>query len=206
MVRNYLLVDADLRRPTVHERLGLDNSKGLSDLLSSNATGTEVLHKAMPFVEFYAITAGTIPPDPVKLLSSKRMRHLMKRLERDFDLIVYDAPPLVGLADATLIAPHTDGLVLVSRVNYCDRKVLEHAMDNISFTNVPVLGLVANGIVAKGGGYKYYSSYGDNADNESDNNRNGNNRKVLAAAQVGRSSNGHSLNDVSIEDFIEFKD
>ncbi|MGD1951912.1 MAG: GumC family protein [Leptolyngbyaceae cyanobacterium] len=202
MGKRVLLVDADLRRPTVHHRLGLDNSKGLSDLLASHATGTEVLHKAMPFVEFYVITAGTLPPDPVKLLSSRRMRHLMKRLEKDFDLIVYDAPPLVGLADATLIAPHTDGLVLVSRVNHCDRKVLEHAMDNIGFTNVPVLGLVANGIVAKGDGYKYYSPYGYGTDKkEADDRR----PKALAAAQIGRASNGKSLSDVSIEGFIDFK-
>ncbi|MEM1255564.1 MAG: polysaccharide biosynthesis tyrosine autokinase [Cyanobacteria bacterium P01_H01_bin.21] len=205
MGKRVLLVDADLRRPTVHHRLGLDNSKGLSDLLASNATGTEVLHKAMPFVEFYVITAGTLPPDPVKLLSSKRMRHLMKRLEKDFDLIVYDAPPLVGLADATLIAPHTDGLVLVSRINHCDRKVLEHAMDNIGFTNVPVLGLVANGIVAKGDSYKYYSPYGYGADKKEADNNNGNRHKALAAAQTSQTSNGKSLGDVSIEGFIDFK-
>ncbi|MBT9312478.1 GumC family protein [Leptothoe kymatousa] len=160
MGKRVLLVDTDLRRPTVHHRLGIRNGKGLSDLLSGNASAGDVLQKAMPFVHFYAITAGTMPPDPVKLLSSKRMRLLMRRLEKDFDLIVYDAPPLVGLADATLIAPHTDGLILVSRVNTCDRNVLNHAMDNISFTNIPVLGLVANGVAAKGRGYKYYSSYG----------------------------------------------
>lgn len=160
MGKRVLLVDTDLRRPTVHKRLGIRNEQGLSDLLAGNANVGNVLQKAMPFVDFYVITAGTIPPDPVKLLSSKRMRLFMKRLEKEFDLIVYDAPPLVGLADATLIAPHTDGLILVSRVNKCDRNILEHAMDNISFTNIPVLGLVANGVAAKGGGYKYYSSYG----------------------------------------------
>ncbi|MEO0869377.1 MAG: polysaccharide biosynthesis tyrosine autokinase [Cyanobacteria bacterium J06642_11] len=163
MGKRVLLVDTDLRRPTVHHRLGLRNGKGLSDLLSGNASAGEVLQKAMPFVHFYAITAGTLPPDPVKLLSSKRMRLLMRRLEKEFDLVVYDAPPLVGLADATLIAPHTDGVILVSRVNVCDRNILTHALDNIRFTNIPVLGLVANGVAAKGGGYKYYSAYGYDA-------------------------------------------
>ncbi|MEO0434666.1 MAG: polysaccharide biosynthesis tyrosine autokinase [Cyanobacteria bacterium J06656_5] len=165
MGKRVLLVDADLRRPTVHQRLGLSNEKGLSDLISGNATGNEVLQKAMPFVDFYAITAGTIPPDPVKLLASKRMRLLMNQLEKQFDLVVYDTPPLVGLADATLIASHTDGLILVSRVNQCDRNVLQHAMDNISFTQIPVLGLVANGVSTRGQGYKYYSyGYGSQVD------------------------------------------
>ena len=111
----------------------------------------------MPFVEFYAITAGSIPPDPVKLLSSRRMQRLMKRLERDFDMIVYDAPPLVGLADATLVAPHTDGVILVSRVNRSDRNVLRHAVENIRLAKLPVLGLVANGVTTSGDGYKYYA-------------------------------------------------
>ena len=157
MGKRVLLVDADLRRPTVHHQLGISNEKGLSDLLSGNATGAEVFKKAMPFVDFYAMTAGTIPPDPVKLLASRRMRLLMNQLAKQFDLVVYDTPPLVGLADATLIASHTDGLILVSRVNKCDRNILQHAMDNINFTKVPVLGLVANGVSSNGQGYKYYS-------------------------------------------------
>ena len=156
MGKRVLLVDTDLRRPTIHKRLDIPNDKGLSDLLSGNANGARVLHRAMPFVEYFAITAGTPPPDPVKLLSSRRMRLLMQRLEKKFDLVIYDTPPLVGLADATLIAPHTDGVVLVSRVNYCDRNILQHAMDNLNFAKVPVLGLVANGVSTRDG-YKYYS-------------------------------------------------
>ena len=157
MGKRVLLVDTDLRRPTLHKRLGLNNSYGLSDLLAGNVNGTNVLQRAMPFVEFYAITAGSIPPDPVKLLSSRRMQRLMKRLERDFDMIVYDAPPLVGLADATLVAPHTDGVILVSRVNRSDRNVLRHAVENIRLAKLPVLGLVANGVTTSGDGYKYYA-------------------------------------------------
>lgn len=157
MGKRVLLVDVDLRRPVIHKRLKLDNTKGLSDLLSGNTTKSAVLQRAMPFVEFYAITAGSIPPDPVKLLSSKRMQQLMVELEKEFDLIVYDSPPLMGLADTTLVAPYTDGMILVSRVNKCDRDVLSHAIENIRFAKVPVLGLVANDVVPDGKGYKYYS-------------------------------------------------
>ncbi|MBT9314596.1 GumC family protein [Leptothoe spongobia] len=157
MGKRVLLVDVDLRRPVIHKRLELENIKGLSDLLSGNATKASVLQRAMPFIEFYAMTAGSIPPDPVKLLSSKRMQQLMVDLEKEFDLIVYDAPPLVGLADTTLVAPHTDGVILVSRVNKCDRDILSHTIENIRFAKIPVLGLVANGVIPDGKGYKYYS-------------------------------------------------
>ncbi|NEQ49264.1 MAG: polysaccharide biosynthesis tyrosine autokinase [Leptolyngbya sp. SIO3F4] len=157
MGKRVLLVDVDLRRPVIHKRLELDNKKGLSDLLSGNATKADVLQRAIPFVEFYAIPAGSIPPDPVKLLSSKRMKQLMLDLEKEFDLIVYDSPPLAGLADTTLLAPHTDGVILVSRVNKCDRDILNHTIENIRFSKIPILGLVANGVIPDGKGYKYYS-------------------------------------------------
>ncbi|MEA5466517.1 GumC family protein [Leptothoe sp. PORK10 BA2] len=203
MGKRVLLVDADLRRPKVHKRLGLKNVKGLSDLLAGNASGTEVLQKAMPFIHFYAIGAGTIPPDPVKLLSSKRMRLFMKRLEKEFDLIVYDTPPLVGLADATLIAPHTDGLILVSRVNYCDRNILEHAMDNIGFTNIPVLGVVANGISTTGNGYKYYSyGYGPQPEEPSISPPPQEQTRALAAAASTNGGTAHK-NGLSVSDFLK---
>ncbi|MEM9486984.1 MAG: polysaccharide biosynthesis tyrosine autokinase, partial [Cyanobacteria bacterium P01_F01_bin.116] len=157
MGKRVLLVDADLRRPVIHKRLDVANGKGLSDLLSGNAAQADVLRRAMPFVELYTITAGSIPPDPVKLLSSKGMQQLMSDLEKKFDLIIYDSPPLVGLADTTLIAPHTDGLILVSRVNMCDRDILSHTIENIRFAKIPVLGVVANGVMSDGKGYKYYS-------------------------------------------------
>ncbi|MEM8613320.1 MAG: polysaccharide biosynthesis tyrosine autokinase [Cyanobacteria bacterium P01_H01_bin.105] len=189
MGKRVLLVDADLRKPTVHQRLGLSNEKGLSDLLSGNATGNEVLQKAMPFVDFYAITAGTAPPDPVKLLASKRMRLLMNQLDKQFDLVVYDTPPLVGLADATLIASNTDGLIMVSRVNNCDRNILQHAMDNISFTKIPVLGLVANGVSSNGQGYKYYSS-GYEAQPETTPTNHESPEILATAASTNGSSNG----------------
>ncbi|MBE9068850.1 polysaccharide biosynthesis tyrosine autokinase [Leptolyngbya cf. ectocarpi LEGE 11479] len=156
MGKRVLLVDADLRQPMIHQRLELDNTKGLSNLLSGNASRDEVLQQAIPFLEFYVITAGSMPPDPVKLLSSQRMQQLMTDLEKEFDLIVYDAPPLLGLADTTLMTSHTDGLILVARVNQCDRDVLAHVMETIRFSKMPVLGLVANGVMPNTKGYKYY--------------------------------------------------
>ncbi|MBT9312476.1 GumC family protein [Leptothoe kymatousa] len=173
MGKRVLLVDADLRRSVIHKRLELPNAKGLSDLLSGNASREEVLQRAMPFVEFYAITAGSVPPDPVKLLSSQRMQQLMLDLEQEFDLIIYDAPPLVGLADTTLIAPHTDGLILVSRLNRCDRDILSHVIENIRFSKLPVLGFLANGVLPDGQGYKYYGYGYDSSPDPEPANHNG---------------------------------
>ena len=125
----------------------------------------------------------------------------MKRLEKDFDLIVYDAPPLVGLADATLIAPHTDGLILVSRVNRCDRNVLEHAMDNISFTKIPILGLVANGVDTSGQSNKYYT-YGYETKPQTTPQPQ---PKALAAATAAASTNGGTSHKsgLTMADFLK---
>ncbi|MEM9806137.1 MAG: polysaccharide biosynthesis tyrosine autokinase [Cyanobacteria bacterium P01_D01_bin.56] len=189
MGKRVLLVDADLRQPVIHKRLELDNTQGLSDLLSGNASRGQVLQRAMPFVEFYAITAGRIPPDPVKLLSSQRMQQLMMDLEKEFDLIIYDAPPLVGLADTTLVAPHTDGLILVSRINKCDRDVLSHVMENIRFSKIPVLGFLANGLMPISQSYKYYA-YGTPGSETAE--KNGNNGVVNT-----------EQNGLSVKDFFE---
>ncbi|MEL6232590.1 MAG: polysaccharide biosynthesis tyrosine autokinase [Cyanobacteria bacterium J06627_3] len=187
MGKRVLLVDADLRRPVIHRRLDVANGKGLSDLLSGNANQADVIRRAMPFVELYAITAGSIPPDPVKLLSSRGMQQLMTDLEKEFDLIIYDSPPLVGLADTTLMAPHTDGLILVSRVNMCDRNVLSHVIETIRFAKIPVLGLVANGVVPDGKGYQYYSygGYGTPQEEPAEVHVNGNGAMASSVDQNG---------------------
>ncbi|MEL6326032.1 MAG: polysaccharide biosynthesis tyrosine autokinase [Cyanobacteria bacterium J06626_23] len=158
MGKRVLLIDCDLRKPKLHKRLNLPNEIGMSDLISGNADTTDVMHQAMPFVEFYAIPAGRIPPDPTRLLASGRMRELVKTFEQSFDLVIYDTPPLLGLADTTVLASHTDGLILVARLNKTERAVLGQAIDNLRFAKVPVLGLVANDVPMRSGDrYRYYS-------------------------------------------------
>jgi capsular exopolysaccharide synthesis family protein len=158
MGKRVLLIDIDLRKPTLHKRLNLSNHAGMSELLTGNATKAEVIQQALPFIEFYVITAGALPPDPIKLLASQRMHRLVEEFEQEFDLVVYDAPPLVGLADAPLLATHTDGLILISRIGRTDRNLLKHALDNLKMAKIPVLGVVANDVnVTSRDGYKYYS-------------------------------------------------
>lgn len=156
--KRVLLVEADMRRPGSYEKLGIPNTKGLSDLIAGSLSTADVIQPALPFTEFYAITAGRIPPDPVKLLASQRMQQLVKEFEREFDLIIYDSPPLIGLADASVLAPHTDGLIFVARINQTERNLLKLALDSLKLTQTPVLGLVVNGVSAQSAdGYKYYS-------------------------------------------------
>ena len=152
-----LLVDADMRRPQVHKRMGLENLEGLSNFISSEIPVKSLLQSPIPLVEFSVLPSGPIPPDPAKLLASHKMQQLMRELEQSFDLIIYDTPPLLGLADASLLAPHTDGIVLVVGLGKTNRSALTQAIENLKQAKIPILGLVANG--QRKDAFSSYSDY-----------------------------------------------
>jgi len=160
MGQRVLVVDTDMRRPQLHHRLGLNNMQGLSNILANGLAPDDVIHLAD--VNLSVLTAGQIPPDPTKLLSSNRMASLIEQFENSFDLVIYDTPPLLGLADATLLATHTDGLVLVLGLGKTDRSAFATVLDHLKLSAVPILGLIANGINQSSNyanGYHYYQSY-----------------------------------------------
>ncbi|NJN48589.1 MAG: polysaccharide biosynthesis tyrosine autokinase [Alkalinema sp. RL_2_19] len=142
MGNRVLLVDAEMRRPQIHHRMGLQSSRGLSDLLVSNASPREYIIEANDNVD--VLTAGQLPPDPVGLLSSQRMHQLMEQFARDYDFVIYDTPPLAGFADAHLVATKTDGLLLVTRVEKTNREMFEQVIEGLGLLPTKVLGLVIN--------------------------------------------------------------
>ncbi|MEH1836089.1 MAG: polysaccharide biosynthesis tyrosine autokinase [Nostoc sp.] len=144
MGQRVLLVDADLRKPTIHDRAALNNLWGLSNLISTNLPVGEVMRQLPSMSQLSIITAGPIPPDPTKLLSSQKMKQLMADFHNSFDLVIYDVPPLVGLADASLIVPHTDGLLIVVRIEKTNSSMLKVALDNLKISRLNILGIVGN--------------------------------------------------------------
>lgn len=140
-----LLVDTDLRRPKLHERLKLENDLGLSNVISSDLNFEKVLQRSPLEANLTVLTAGLIPPDPTRLLSSQKMQNLMEQFQSSFDLVIYDTPPVLGLADAKLIASKTDGIIMVVGLASTRRSALTQALDAIKLSSVGVLGVVANG-------------------------------------------------------------
>ncbi|WP_442949476.1 GumC family protein [Nostoc sp.] len=155
MGQRVLLVDADLRKPTIHDRSALNNLWGLSNLISTNLPVGEVIRKVPSMSQLSVITAGPIPPDPTKLLSSQKMKQLMADFHNSFDLVIYDVPPLVGLADASLIIPHTDGLLIVVRMEKTNSSMLKVALDNLKISRLNILGIVGNAQKSKINSYYY---------------------------------------------------
>ncbi len=148
-----LLIDADLRCPQLHAKLGLRNLRGLSEVISTDLSLNEVIQSSSQ-ENLFVLTAGQIPPDPIKLLSSKKMQYLMEQFEAFFDLVIYDSPPLVGLADGHLIAAHTDGTILVVRLAKTDRSQVSQVLEELKLSGASILGIVANGFKGSGQSYR----------------------------------------------------
>ncbi|HEY9692526.1 MAG TPA: polysaccharide biosynthesis tyrosine autokinase [Oculatellaceae cyanobacterium] len=160
MGQRVLLVDADMRRPQVHNVLGLENHEGLSDVISTEVNPKEVIQQLPMWEHLYVLTAGQMPPDPTRLLSSKKMLSLMEEFKSQFDLIIYDTPPILGLADGRILSVHTDGIVVVVGLGRTDRSMLMEALDGLKISNAPILGVVANGLKSyTTSSYYYYQGY-----------------------------------------------
>jgi capsular exopolysaccharide synthesis family protein len=144
--KRVLLVDANMRFPKLHTYLGLSNKKGLSNTLSSDLSLNEVIQRWPDDENLFVLTAGTIPPDPITLLSSKKMHYLMEQFLDLFDLVIYDTPPLIGLADGHLLASQTEGTVVIVKIEKTDRGMVRKALDQLNVADFKVLGVVANGV------------------------------------------------------------
>lgn len=140
-----LLIDADLRRPTLHLLLNLPNDRGLSTFLTSDAPLPKQLPGQAENVRsnISLITAGPPPADPAKLLSSHRMKEIVATFEQSYDLVLIDAPPVLGMVDTMLTAACCDGVVMVGRIDRVTRAELTQATNMLNQLNV--IGVVANG-------------------------------------------------------------
>lgn len=157
MGQRVLLVDADLRRPQLHARLGLPNEQGLSDVIATDLSLNDAIMRSSVEENLFVLTAGQSTSDSIKLLSSAKMQYLMEQFQAFFDLVIYDTPPLLGLADGNIVAANTDGIILVVGLQKTDRSLLTKSLEGLKISGTPVLGVVANGI--KGYTPDAYTSY-----------------------------------------------
>jgi len=177
MGHRVLLIDADMRLPQVHQRLNLLNTVGLSNLLSNDGLDLEELVQTPTeagLETLSVLTAGEIPPSPMRLLSSQRMERLREQLDRDdrYDLIIYDTPPVL-FADAKILGVSTRGIILVATMDKTNRYELKEAIEELKMSRVPILGLVANKVKLKSKG-SYYNKYNRYRYHDNGHNNNGN--------------------------------
>ncbi len=150
--KKVLLLDMDLRNPHVHRILKKSNAPGLTNYLSGFNSLEEVMHKDV-YPGLDVICAGTISPNPSELVGSDGMLRLIEGLKKNYDYIILDTPPVNVVSDALSLIPLTDGVVLVIRPKYTDRKEVRHAIDQIEFVGGKILGAIANGVQQQKRGY-----------------------------------------------------
>ncbi len=156
-----LLMEADLRLPTVAKRIGVKASPGLSNLLAGQCSGDEALQRTGLAENLWAISAGDVPPNPAELLNSEQMGAAVKFLGGYFDVIVVDLPPVTVVSDALIISKLLDGMVVVVRQNLCGRRELKETLRQLKFTDCKILGFVVTDSKIHDKGYKRYKrSYG----------------------------------------------
>ena len=140
-----LLVDADFREPSLHKPLNLPNLQGLTDILSLETLDINTVIKRSPSEDnLFILTTGSSSVDSTKLLASKKMQNLMEELQATFDLVIYKAPSLYGLADTHLLATTTDGVLLVVGLGKSKSSSLEKVLDESKLSSTDILGIVAN--------------------------------------------------------------
>lgn len=155
--KRVLLVDADLRVPKQHKRFNLPNVVGLSNMITSNLAVQEVIQHVPDLPTLSVITSGSTPPDPMRLISSEKMKQIMTSLHKNFDLVIYDTPPLSGLVDAKLLASQTDGLLLVVAMHKTNRPAIAEVKNSLEESSTSILGIVANN--HKKSFYNYHDYY-----------------------------------------------
>lgn len=161
-----LLVDADLRCPHMHVNTNVLNVWGLSNVISTDDLAISEVIQPVPDEEnLYVLTAGQLPPDPTKILASKKMEKTIEELQNTYDFVVFDTPPMLGLADAKFLANHANGLVLVAGLSKTDRSAIRQILEGLKLFKTSVLGVVANGMKKHSRGtYGYYYSYYNRSD------------------------------------------
>lgn len=168
--KRVLLIDGDLRIPSVAKKMGIEKTPGLTDMLRGKSTVDLTEFKSPHLPNWYIIPAGTLPPNPSELLGSRRMESTLKGLAAHFDYIVVDLPPVNIVSDALAISKYIDGMIVVIREEYTEKRELETCFRQLRLSNVNVLGCVMNETKSGKGYYskyrykrysKYYKTYGN---------------------------------------------
>lgn len=162
--KKVLLVDCDMRKPSLNAKLPIQKVPGISSALSGQLPWRELIQPCGLEGEenaFSVIAAGRNPPNPVELLSSAKMAKVLQQMREAYDYIILDLPPVSEVSDAMAVAKGTDGMLLVVRQDYCDHVVLSGAVREFEFVNAKILGVVYNCTADQMGTYgkKYYKRY-----------------------------------------------
>ncbi|MDX1437229.1 MAG: polysaccharide biosynthesis tyrosine autokinase [Anaerolineales bacterium] len=154
--RKVVVVDTDLRRPTIHRRMKLANRKGLSDLFVQNQVDINGTMRDSSIPNLSVITSGSLPPNPAELIGSEKMFTLLSEMKDEADIIVLDSPPVMAVTDPAVLAPRVDGVILVIRPGTTKLGASKQAVEQLVRSGAQLLGVVLNDVDLKRSRYNYY--------------------------------------------------
>ncbi len=154
-----LLIDADLRRPSVHKALGMGPRSGLSNVLTGSVTAQQTITTSPILPNLFIMPAGTPPPNPAELLASANMRDLIDELRGMYDHIVIDTPPTLSVTDAVVLSPRADATILVIRSGQTTKQALRRSREILMQVNAHVAGVLLNAVDLTSPDYYYYYEY-----------------------------------------------
>ncbi len=160
--KRVLVVDTDMRRPRVHHAFGLPGKRGLTSMIVGEAKLDDVVQETV-VTNLWVVACGPIPPNPAELLHRESFRALIAEARDRYDLVIFDSPPLSAVADAAVLAPQLDGVLLVVRANRTSRDAIRSVLRQLRDVNAHVVGSVLNGLDPRAkseGGYYYYGRDG----------------------------------------------
>jgi succinoglycan biosynthesis transport protein ExoP len=154
-----LLIDADLRRPSIHKTLGMGPRVGLSNVLTGGATLQQATVRSTSIPNLYVLPAGTPPPNPAELLASSQMIDMLAELREQYEHIIVDTPPTLSVTDAVVLSTRADAVVLVIRSGQTTKPALRRARDILAQVNARVSGVLLNAVNLDSPDYYYYYEY-----------------------------------------------
>jgi len=156
-----LVIDTDLRRPAVHRLFGYRRSPGLSELIASDLSNMGEFVRNTYADNLYILTCGDLPPNPVGILGSEKMKRLIEEAKNQFDTVLFDSPPLIAMADSSVLATELDATLLVLQAGHTKRQVANQAKELLQRLNINISGVVLNNIdySKRYGYYGYYYYY-----------------------------------------------
>lgn len=160
--KKVLIVDADMRKPTLHYTFGIFNTVGLSTVLSRQNELNCAIQET-PIVGLFVLPSGPIPPNPAELLSSKAFDAFLEEMKKHYDLIIFDAPPLLSVSDAQVLSHKCDGTLLIIHSGVAEKENVLKAQSILVSSQAKVLGVVLNNYKMTKNRKSYYQYYGEDA-------------------------------------------
>ncbi len=162
--KRILIIDCDLRKPTMHKKFGISNLKGLTNALIGETQLKEVIYRGGELETLHILTSGPIPPNPSELLGSKKMQDLLGSLKDEYDMVIIDSPPVGLVTDAAILSTKVDGVLLVTAAGKTEIEVIKRSQGLLEKVKANIIGVILNKVDIKGKSYYkygYHEYYGE---------------------------------------------